>query len=44
MLFAGCGSGTVDEDAWARGLIVKIGPPPVAKWVQRFPVDSPLGR
>ena len=54
ILFAGCGSGNVDGDADARGLIVKIGepeeppppppPPPAAKWVQQSPAASPAGR
>lgn len=50
ILCGGCGSGTVDEDAWARGLIVKIDgpeeppPPPPGKWVRQTPAAGPLGR
>jgi hypothetical protein len=50
-----CGSGSVDGDADARGLIVKIGepgepppppppPPPSLRWVQMSPANVPPGR
>jgi organic radical activating enzyme len=54
VLCAGCDSGTLDEDADARGLVIKIGepeeppppppPPKPAKWVQQSPAVIPAGR